>query len=48
LSRHELGDEPPLIVKHFNVDDESRTTTMDDLGLGCQGPAAGISDNING
>jgi len=46
LSRRELGDEPPLIVKDFDVDNESRTTTMDDLGLGCQGPVIGISDKI--
>jgi len=31
LSRREFGDEPPLIVKDFDVDDESRTTTMDDV-----------------
>jgi hypothetical protein len=47
LSRRELRDEPPLIVENFDVDDESRTTTMDDLGLGCQGPVISISDNVD-
>jgi len=46
LSRRELGDEPPLIVKDVDVDDESRTTTMDDVGLDCQGPRSGVSNRL--
>jgi hypothetical protein len=46
LSRREPGDEPPLIVKDYDVDDESRTITMDDMGLDCQGPRIGVSNKL--
>ena len=47
LSRRELGDEPPLIVEDLDLDDEGGTTTMDDLGLGCQGPLTRVSDKVD-
>ena len=48
LGRREPGDEPPLIVEDLHLDDDGGTTTMDDLGLGCQGPSLGVSDKVHG
>src|SRR5437867_8073145 len=47
LSRRELRDEPPLIVEDQHLDDEGGTSTMDDLGLGCQGPPIRISEKVH-
>jgi len=37
LSRREAISSP-LIIEDFDLDDERGTTTMDDMGLDCQGP----------
>src|SRR5262245_4240210 len=46
LSHREFGDQPSLVVE--DLDDERGTTTMDDLGLGCQGPLTRVSDKVSG
>jgi len=46
LSHREFAGQPSLIVE--DLDDERGTTTMDDLGLGCQGPLTRLSDKIDG
>jgi len=46
LSHREFAGQPSLIVE--DLDDERGTTTMDDLGLGCQGPLTRVSDKIDG
>jgi hypothetical protein len=48
LSHREFAGQPSLIVEDLDLDDERGTTTMDDLGLGCQGPLTRVSDNIDG
>jgi hypothetical protein len=48
MSHREFAGQPSLIVEDLDLDDERGTTTMDDLGLGCQGPLTRVSDKIDG
>jgi hypothetical protein len=36
-----------LIVEDVDLDDERGTTTMDDVGLDCQGPWTRVSDKVD-
>src|SRR5215813_12812751 len=47
LSHREFGVWASLIAEDLDLDDKRGTTTMDDLGLGCQGPLTRVSDNVD-